>query len=312
MLRLICEARALSDRYLWRTEGVRVSNRVDVILSRPRGPDPTLDSWDSWTTWGRMALMNGQLEAAVGAFGRAATAADRDGDALIGEQLHAIERLARRLLALRRRRDEHRAAQAALEAAEHRTLCELLDRVPRTGALPGEPTLTELDDTAPPGPAQASVCRLAIDLLGPMEVAVDNVQVRCWSGSRARSVLAYLATHRTPWPSCEVLTDVFWPRSPAAAARNSLHVAIHGVRRAMRAVTDRPVIVRDGDTYRVHRSVQLRLDIEEFERRLALGRRHHDGGRHQAAIAEYEGARRVVPGRPPGREPLRRLVDAPA
>jgi DNA-binding SARP family transcriptional activator len=123
-----------------------------------------------------------------------------------------------------------------------------------------------------------------------MEVAVDNVQVRCWSGSRARSVLAYLATHRAPWPSCEVLMEVFWPSSPAAAARNSLHVAIHGLRRAMRAVTDRPVIVRDGDTYRVHRSVQVSLDIEEFERRLALGRRHQHGGRHEAAIAEYEGA----------------------
>ena len=72
-------------------------------------------------------------------------------------------------------------------------------------------------------------------LLGPLCVAVDDVPVGDWPSARCRSLFGYLLTHREPWPPREVLMDVFWPESQPEASRNSLNVAIHGLRRALRA-----------------------------------------------------------------------------
>src|SRR5215468_5729462 len=78
--------------------------------------------------------------------------------------------------------------------------------------------------------AQAEV---SVHLLGPMSVVIDDVPIDEWSSARIRSLFGYLMTHRKPWPAREVLMEVFWPESSPKAARNSLNVAIHGLRRVL-------------------------------------------------------------------------------
>jgi DNA-binding SARP family transcriptional activator len=93
-----------------------------------------------------------------------------------------------------------------------------------------------------------------------------------------------------------VLRDVFWPKSTAEAARNSLNVALHGVRRALRAATDRPIVVFSGNCYGLDPEVRLWLDVDEFDRSLELaaclipdGRLMSDG-RAEPVIRAYEAA----------------------
>jgi DNA-binding SARP family transcriptional activator len=69
--------------------------------------------------------------------------------------------------------------------------------------------------------------------------------------------------------------ETFWPGSTPEAARNSLNVAVHGLRRALRAVTDFPVVVMERGSYRLHHDLRIWLDVDEFER-------HVDGGRRLA------------------------------
>src|SRR4029453_10684353 len=73
---------------------------------------------------------------------------------------------------------------------------------------------------------------LSVQLLGRLTVRLDDVAVAAWASGRGRSLFKYLVTHRDPWPRREQLMDAFWPEAAPAAARNSLNVAVHGLRRA--------------------------------------------------------------------------------
>jgi DNA-binding SARP family transcriptional activator len=133
--------------------------------------------------------------------------------------------------------------------------------------------------------AQAEV---SVHLLGPMSVVIDDAPVDEWSSARIRSLFGYLLTHRQPWPAREVLMEVFWPEKSPKASRNSLNVAVHGLRRALREARDVPVIVYSGGTYRLHPGVHLWLDVEEFDRLVERGRLHEDMGETDQATAAYE------------------------
>jgi DNA-binding SARP family transcriptional activator len=152
--------------------------------------------------------------------------------------------------------------------------------------------------TAPPAPLglapgagwRGALAGLSVHLLGPLCVAVDDVPVGEWPSARCRSLFGYLVTHREPWPPREVLMDVFWPESSPEASRNSLNVALHGLRRTLRTVTNLPVIQHTGGAYGIHPDLQLWLDVEEFVNRVENGRRREEAGDADRATREYESA----------------------
>jgi DNA-binding SARP family transcriptional activator len=129
---------------------------------------------------------------------------------------------------------------------------------------------------------------VSVHLLGPVSVVIDDVLVEDWSSARTRSLFGYLLTHRQPWPTREVLMGVFWPESSPKASRNSLNVAIHGLRCVLKKAKDVPVIVYSDGTYQLHPDVRLWLDIEEFDKLVERGRLHEDVGETDQATAAYE------------------------
>jgi DNA-binding SARP family transcriptional activator len=102
--------------------------------------------------------------------------------------------------------------------------------------------------------------------------------------------------HRDPWPRREQIMEVFWPGSSPEAARNSLNVAVHGLRRALRAAGDVPVVVLEAGAYRVASGLRLWVDVEEFDRHLERGRRIEATGELTTAMAEYEQATALYQG----------------
>jgi DNA-binding SARP family transcriptional activator len=187
----------------------------------------------------------------------------------------------------------HRAADYLLDrgAGERagQLYLELGDQACAAGAGAGLATL------APPRPRPAAVAEpdgplLTVHLLGQLKVRLDDLPVQDWPSGRGRALLKYLVTHRDPWPRREVLMDTFWPDAAPAAARNSLNVAVHGLRRALRAGTAGPVVVLEGGAYRLGRQVRLWLDSDEFERRAASGRGLEAAGDLPGAAAAYEAA----------------------
>jgi DNA-binding SARP family transcriptional activator len=131
---------------------------------------------------------------------------------------------------------------------------------------------------------------LSVHLLGQLEVRLDDLAVDDWPSGRGRSLFKYLVTHRDPWPRREQLMDAFWPEAAPAAARNSLNVAVHGLRRAFRELAQGPVVVLEDGTYRLGPQLRLWLDTDEFEHHVAGGRRLEAAGVASGAAAEYERA----------------------
>jgi DNA-binding SARP family transcriptional activator len=124
-------------------------------------------------------------------------------------------------------------------------------------------------------------------MLGSFRLTIGGLAVKL-PVSRSVSVFKYLLLHHRENTPREVLMELFWPDADPETARNSLNVAMHGLRKALRAGVYLPVIVFEEGTYRIERTWQVWLDVEEFERRVKTGMRVE--GRHQlsAAVTEYE------------------------
>lgn len=160
------------------------------------------------------------------------------------------------------------------------------DRTPEVAAGPPGPVAGRArigTDSPAHSPAE-----LAVHLLGPLCAAVDGVAVQDWPSARCRSLFGYLLTHREPWPPREVLMEAFWPGSSPEASRNSLNVAIHGLRRTLRSITDVPIVVHVGGAYRINRDLRLWLDVEEFDGHVESGRRSGEAGDLDKAMRHYE------------------------
>ena len=188
----------------------------------------------------------------------------------------------------------HRAADYLVDrgAAERAVplYLELEDEACATGAA-ARPVTTlapPLGHGRPPGEPDGHL--LTVHLLGQLEVRLDGVAVDGWPSGRGRSLLKYLVTHRDPWPRREQLMEAFWPEAAPAAARNSLNVAVHGLRRAFRDSAGAQVVVLEDGAYRLGPGVALWLDTDEFELQVAGGRRREAAGDLAGAAAAYERA----------------------
>jgi SARP family transcriptional regulator, regulator of embCAB operon len=131
--------------------------------------------------------------------------------------------------------------------------------------------------------------------LGSFRVTLDHRPVALRS-RRTRVLLAYLIDRgRVPVPR-DVLMDVFWPKSTPEAARNSLHVAMWALRKALAAAWPGSVVECRGDVYRFSDEVELWSDVAEMARHCERGAAAAAAGRLTAAVEEYEAARALCGG----------------
>jgi DNA-binding SARP family transcriptional activator len=131
---------------------------------------------------------------------------------------------------------------------------------------------------------------LRAHLLGELRVIVDGRLVDTTSSRRNRNMIAYLLAHRDAPVPRDVLTGAFWPDSPPAAARNSLHVALSGARRMLRTATAEPVIERRMDSYQIARSIRIWTDISQFEGSCQAGAWADRRGDRDAAVRHLQDA----------------------
>jgi SARP family transcriptional regulator, regulator of embCAB operon len=137
---------------------------------------------------------------------------------------------------------------------------------------------------------------LTARLLGRFWMTVDGQVVDTFSSRRTRNVLAYLLAHREAPVQRDVLMNAFWPDASPQSARNSLHVALSGVRRVLRAAQPEPLVERWHDTYRLVDRIDVWVDVEEFERHYHAARRAEQTGDAKAALRSYELAAQLYEG----------------
>ncbi len=145
---------------------------------------------------------------------------------------------------------------------------------------------------------QATPLNLIAYVLGAFRISLNDDPIVNWPSGRGRALLKYLLVHHDHPTPRDVLMDLLWPEASPEDARNSLNVAMHGLRQAFRSVTDQPIVLfqRDDATYRLNPDLALWLDIGEFERLVATGRQHEESGLFSAAVAGYEQAASLYQG----------------
>jgi DNA-binding SARP family transcriptional activator len=85
--------------------------------------------------------------------------------------------------------------------------------------------------------------------------------------------------------------SVFWPEASANAARNSLNVAIYGLRQSLRLVAgDRAIVVYQDHCYFIEPAFDVWVDVEVFEQRLKSANQHLASGEVLQAEADFEAA----------------------
>jgi len=149
--------------------------------------------------------------------------------------------------------------------------------------------------SAPPRrPSGAMVIpRLRVLALGPLQVYAGNrlIEGAAWGSARPRELLAYLLMHpegRTK----EQVGLAFWPDASPAQLRNSFHVTLHRLRKALGGSE---WITLVDDRYRVEPELLEELDVLAFEREVADARRalrrQEEGAaaRLEQALARYRG-----------------------
>jgi DNA-binding SARP family transcriptional activator len=122
-----------------------------------------------------------------------------------------------------------------------------------------------------PRPADVERASLRVLALGPLQVFVNGklVESTAWGSARPRELLVYLLMHpegRTK----EQVGLVFWPDASAAQLRNSFHVTLHRLRKALGNPEWIGLVY---DRYRVDPSVLEEFDVLEFDEEITAARR---------------------------------------
>lgn len=159
-------------------------------------------------------------------------------------------------------------------------------------AARSDPALLSCPVVRDPVPAPLGGTRpvLSARFLGGFWVTIDHVAVPLGSSRRTRALLAFLIDRGGRPVPRDVLMEAFWPASTPEAARNSLHVAMCGVRKALAQVWTGVVIECRGDTYRLSDEIDVWTDVAELERRCDQAALISSEGRTGDAIADYEAA----------------------
>jgi DNA-binding SARP family transcriptional activator len=112
-------------------------------------------------------------------------------------------------------------------------------------------------------------------LLGELRVAFHDRPVEMWSSGRGRAVFEYLIVNHHSKVRRDRLMSMFWPEVSADAARNSLNVAIHGLRQSLRAaVGDTAVVIHQDQAYFIDPMLDIWVDVEVFEEQLKAAHQH--------------------------------------
>ena len=89
----------------------------------------------------------------------------------------------------------------------------------------------------------------------------------------------------------DALVEFLWPEADPRAGANRLYVLVHALRRLIEPEQQDhrwTHICNDGDHYYFNAEAPYRLDIEEFRKHVALGRRSESEGNMAAGIDAYE------------------------
>ncbi len=150
---------------------------------------------------------------------------------------------------------------------------------------------------AAPGRPSPEPARMTVRLFGGFELTVDGVAVELQDVKpRARTLLRLLCVHAGRPVHRGAIQLALWPDADADAGTRNLNVAMSSVRLALRRSgaaghgAQPTLLVREGDAYRLALGPESHVDLLDFERDVAAGRRAREAGDAPGAVAGFRAA----------------------
>src|SRR5574341_398441 len=109
------------------------------------------------------------------------------------------------------------------------------------------------------------MAHLTINVLGTLQVSMDDVPIQSFESDKVRALLAYLVVEADRSHSREKLIGLLWPDSSEEAARHNLRQALFNLRLALADHTARPpyfLITRNAIQF--NRESDYSLDLDQF------------------------------------------------
>src|SRR5262245_41678930 len=117
------------------------------------------------------------------------------------------------------------------------------------------------------------MARLALSLLGPLHLTLDDQPLSGLAYDKVRALLAYLALEACPHRR-EALAELLWP-DQGAAARTSLRVALKTLRHALGdQITQPPFLLISRETVQLNPAGDVSLDVTTFAELLRQSEQH--------------------------------------
>jgi two-component SAPR family response regulator len=137
--------------------------------------------------------------------------------------------------------------------------------------------------------AEASKIVLAVYCLGQFRVSLENQWISSWPSGKGKAILKFMVVNYPQPASKDVLMDTLWRDADPVSARNSLYVAIYGLRQAFKAVLPdyNPVLFEDNHYY-LNPAMSVWMDVEEFLRLYQNGQELEQSGQLVETIRAYQ------------------------
>jgi ATP/maltotriose-dependent transcriptional regulator MalT/two-component SAPR family response regulator len=136
--------------------------------------------------------------------------------------------------------------------------------------------------------ADSTIYDLAVDMLGPVKVyrhPAEPMPEDTWKLAKSLHILCYIASRRNLRAPKETLVELFWPDSDSDTVSKNFHPTISHLRKALnreQIVKKDFILYREG-AYFLNPQYRYRIDIQEFERKLAEAREARHNGDSEAA-----------------------------
>jgi DNA-binding SARP family transcriptional activator len=138
---------------------------------------------------------------------------------------------------------------------------------------------------------------LTVYCLGSFRVYQNDEPIVDWPSGKGKCILKYMIGNRDRSIPKDVLMDLFWHNADPEAARNSLNVAMYGLRQALRAAQpDFPHVLFQNDHYLLNPAMVIWVDVEEFVKHYQAAQSAERIDRLTEAIREYEVAEGLYQG----------------
>jgi DNA-binding SARP family transcriptional activator len=164
-------------------------------------------------------------------------------------------------------------------------------RIEYTGLSASVSAATGLVAAASPDGFPASI---TLRLFGGFEITVEGSSLDLGAlKPRVRMLLRLLAVQSGQPLHREAIQCLLWPDTEAEAAARNLHVAISSLRQALAPAAEPaggPLLVREGDAYRLALGPGTEVDLTAFEEESAAGRRARSVGDAAGAARRFRRA----------------------